>query len=248
MITRVGDPLRSELPTLFLFMDEESARMREEEKVVRIAALRFCKTKHRQQRRADGSPYWRHPQSVGKIAYGLAIRYFRAIDPIIFPNDMERAENLYLGGLMHDTIEDCGVTYEEVAQVTNIQVADLVSAVSEDHRLSIVPRRIDYANRLGLCTLDAKILKLADLVHNLSEAHDLIRSHPETARSFLRGWPASARLNINAIEPCGRTRGIHHAWKWSFAAVEAIERSLAHWRSRIKQLTQHWPGPPPGVA
>ncbi len=220
--------------------------MRAEEKAMRAVALKFCRAKHKHQKRADGSAYWRHPEAVAKIAYALALRHFRALDPIVFPNDMERAENLFLAGLLHDTIEDCGATYEEIAQLTNIQVADLVSAVSEDNRLSIVPRRIDYANRLGLSTLDAKILKLADLVHNLGDAYDLIQSAPDTARNFLHGWPSTARLNINAIDICGRTRGLHHTWKWAFAAVDSLERSIVHWRSRIKYLAKHWPGPPPG--
>ena len=75
--------------------------------------------------------------------------------------------NLIMAALLHDTIEDQGVTREEIAAQFNDDVAGLVCEVTDDKRLPKAERKrlqIEHAPNL---TPRAKILKLADKISNL---------------------------------------------------------------------------------
>jgi hypothetical protein len=75
--------------------------------------------------------------------------------------------NLIVAALLHDTIEDQGVTREEIAAQFNDDVADLVVQVTDDKQLPKAERKrlqIEHAPKL---TPRAKILKLADKISNL---------------------------------------------------------------------------------
>jgi (p)ppGpp synthase/HD superfamily hydrolase len=75
--------------------------------------------------------------------------------------------NLIVAALLHDTIEDQGVTREEIATRFSEDVADLVVEVTDDKKLPKAERKrlqIEHAPNL---TPRAKVLKLADKISNL---------------------------------------------------------------------------------
>lgn len=76
----------------------------------------FSKAKylHRNQKRLDGTPYIFHPVEVALILAKL---------------DFD--ENVIAGGLLHDTVEDCGYLLEDLKNEFNDVVAKLVDSVSE---------------------------------------------------------------------------------------------------------------------
>lgn len=73
-----------------------------------------AKDLHKDQKRKDGTPYIYHPVEVAMILAKL---------------DFD--ENVIAGGLLHDTIEDCGYTKEQMVADFNNQVFKLVDCVSE---------------------------------------------------------------------------------------------------------------------
>lgn len=76
-------------------------------------AYKTAKYLHRNQKRKDGTPYIFHPVEVALILARL---------------DFD--ENVIAGGLLHDTVEDCGYLIEEVKRDFNDTVATLVDSVS----------------------------------------------------------------------------------------------------------------------
>lgn len=97
--------------------------------------------KHIDQIDDDGQPHYEHCAKVVKIL--SAVR----------PND----ENLIIAGWLHDTIEDVGMTREDIEDFYNADVADLVWQVT----------KVD-GKFPNLHSRRAIILKFADRLHNIS--------------------------------------------------------------------------------
>ena len=77
--------------------------------------------------------------------------------------------------LLHDVIEDAGITYGELEREFGPRVADLVQAESEDKTLSWQERKQSTIRRLETALPEEKILCLGDKLSNLrSTASDRI--------------------------------------------------------------------------
>lgn len=76
-------------------------------------AYSFAFELHKEQLRKDGTPYISHPVEVAIILADLG-----------FDDDVICA------GLLHDVVEDCGVTVDQIKSEFNSKVAELVDAVS----------------------------------------------------------------------------------------------------------------------
>src|SRR5258706_8892304 len=68
----------------------------------------------------------------GKTPY--AIHLFRVVEYLRTIGD-ERDEDVLCAALLHDTIEDRGITYDTVAQQFGEEVASLVAELTNDNRL-----------------------------------------------------------------------------------------------------------------
>ena len=77
-------------------------------------AFEFAKQKHEKQVRRSGEPYIIHPVAVTEIL-----------------TDLELDEQSLAASLLHDVIEDCGVTYEELVEQFGEEVALLVEGVTK---------------------------------------------------------------------------------------------------------------------
>ena len=78
-----------------------------------VKAYEKAKELHKEQKRKDGQPYINHPVAVALILAKL-----------------EFDENVIAGGLLHDTIEDCGYTKAQMIADFNKTVFELVDCVS----------------------------------------------------------------------------------------------------------------------
>lgn len=132
-------------------------------------AYAIAKKLHYNQKRKDGTPYLSHPVEVAKILANLN-----------FDDDVICA------ALLHDVIEDCGYTLEEVAKEFNHNVSQMVDCVSAIDKAKYIFDKdniyenqnfekasieqqsfeklvaIGRENPLGFC------IKFADRLHNLS--------------------------------------------------------------------------------
>lgn len=139
------------------------------------AALAFSARAHRTQvRKGSDVPYIIHPVHVAMIlvAHGFD-------------------EDLAIAGLLHDTVEDCGVSLESIAERFGEGVAALVNAVSEqktDDGGEKRPWRVRKQGQLDhLAGADARsaALKAADALHNASATlSDLRANGPAVWKRF----------------------------------------------------------------
>jgi len=71
--------------------------------------------------------------------------------------------------LLHDTIEDTEVEYDEVVQVFGKQVADGVLALTKDFELPKKEQMADSLRRILEQSAEVRIVKMADRINNLSD-------------------------------------------------------------------------------
>lgn len=107
-------------------------------------ARRFATEAHKGQTRDDnGTPYIVHPAQVAAILSQVTD------DP-----------NVIAAGWLHDVIEDCGVTWHDLAVEFNIKVANLVKEVTNNGEGNAFP---------NLHSRDGVLIKFADRTSNLSD-------------------------------------------------------------------------------
>src|SRR5205085_3584904 len=113
-------------------------------------------TAHGEQLRASGDPYFVHPLEVAAILTDLKLDV-----PTI------------VTALLHDTIEDTHVTYEDVEQRFGKEIAELVDGVTKLSKLELFSERTKQAENFRKLLLamsnDIRVLlvKLADRLHNM---------------------------------------------------------------------------------
>ena len=122
--------------------------------VALLRAVNFAARKHTNQRRKGetAEPYVNH---VIEVADMLA-KATAAHDPV-----------LLIAGVLHDTIEDTGTTYKEIAAEYGAEVADLVAEVTDDTSLDRHERKRLQAEKVPHKSARAKMIKLADKTSNL---------------------------------------------------------------------------------
>jgi GTP pyrophosphokinase len=106
----------------------------------------FAKQNHKGQVDDDGNPYFNHPCQVANILR------------MVTDNP-----NIIASAFLHDTVEDCGVTHEELCERFNKEIADLVMEVTHegtnDNKGYYFPR---------LHSKEGIMIKFADRLSNLS--------------------------------------------------------------------------------
>ncbi len=94
-------------------------------------------------------------------------------------------------GALHDVMEDCGVTYEELAQRFTTRVADLVSHVTEhDKSLPWEERKRRYIEHFANKPWEAQAISLADKIDNFWSILLCATDHGDPWPMFKRGRDA----------------------------------------------------------
>ena len=120
----------------------------------------FSVQKHGSQKRASGDPYFSHPIEVAGIL-----------------TDFNLDDQTIVTALLHDTIEDTLVTYEEIEQAFGKDVAKMVDGVTKLSKIEAMSENERAAENLRKFLLamsdDIRVLlvKLADRLHNMRTLH-----------------------------------------------------------------------------
>ena len=153
-------------------------------------AYSFSEQCHSGQMRQSGDPYITHPLAVANI---LA--------------DMHMDHESLIAALLHDVIEDTGVTKAQISRRFGRTVADLVDGVSKLTEIEFESKAEQQAESFQKMTLamsrDIRVVlvKLADRLHNMRTLGVLA---PEKRRRIARETldiyaPIAQRLGINDI-------------------------------------------------
>ena len=120
-------------------------------------AYRYAVEHHGEQKRKDGSPYVTHPIAVAQIV----------------ADELHLDSESIVASLLHDTIEDTDVTYDDVAHEFSPTIANLVEGVSKLSRVVYTTKEEEQMENLRKMLMamsrDIRVIliKIADRTHNM---------------------------------------------------------------------------------
>lgn len=166
--------------------DQEDIKMIEK-------AYNYAKEKHFGVKRMTGEPYIEHPLNVAYIL-----------------TDIEADAATICAGLLHDVLEDCDVTKEELANTFSLEIANLVDGVTKINKLNFDTSNgssIMIATQrkilVGLCEdVRVIIIKLADRLHNMRTlwVHTEAKQKEKAIETLEILTPIAHRLGINKMK------------------------------------------------
>ena len=165
-------------------------------------ALDFALNSHQNQKRMSGEPYIIHP-------------VYTAIHLAKMKLDSETIQ----AALLHDVIEDCGVSHKELSQKFNKSIANLVDGVTKLKKLDMIStnskmvkqytkseasRSASLRKMLVAMAEDIRVvlIKLADRLHNMETLEHLsIAKRKRISRETLDIYsPIAHRLGMNEMK------------------------------------------------
>jgi guanosine-3',5'-bis(diphosphate) 3'-pyrophosphohydrolase len=188
----------------------------------------FSAKEHHGQTRRSGEPYLIHPLNVAGILADI-----RADDVSI------------VVGLLHDILEDTGVTKEDLARHFGAEVAELVDGVTKIGKFSFHSREQEQAETflkmiLGMASdLRVILVKLADRLHNMRTLEFLApEKRIEIARETLEIYaPIANRLGIGAIKGQLEDLSFQYLEPESCAELSAeVEARLKNTRGLVEEI------------
>lgn len=194
------------------FIDKLTNYSEEDRKRIEFAA-RWAEKLHRDQKRASGSPYFIHPLQVAEIIV-----------------DLNLDTDAVIGALLHDILEDTGVSRSEMQQLFGKEIENLVNGVTKISIVRAKTKSIQEAETirkmLFAMVKDIRVIliKLADKLHNMRT----LRYLPAEKRKII------ARECLDIYAPLADRLGI------SWVKVELEDLSLLHLQPDMyEQIKKH---------
>jgi GTP diphosphokinase / guanosine-3',5'-bis(diphosphate) 3'-diphosphatase len=189
-------------------------------------AYRFADEAHLGQMRGNGEPYITHPISVASLCA-----------------EWKLDAQALMAALMHDTLEDCGVSKPEIIEKFGSAVAELVDGLTKLDKLEFNTREENQAESFRKMLLamarDVRVIliKLADRSHNMRTMDDMPRAKwPRIARETLDIYaPIAHRLGLNQTYRELQDLSFRHMHPWRYGT---LSRAVHKARSRRRDLIQ----------
>lgn len=120
-----------------------------------LDAIAFAIDKHGKQVRKDAeeSAYIRHPIEVAQLLVIAGVS----------------DENVIAAAVLHDVVEDCGISVADISARFNPQIGLIVQEVSDDPALSGMARKDAQVVKVGMISAEGKLIKVADKICNLQD-------------------------------------------------------------------------------
>lgn len=187
-------------------------------------AYRLADEAHLGQMRKNGDPYITHPIAVAQIC-----------------TEWKLDAQALSAALMHDVMEDCGISKADLIERFGMPVAELVDGLTKLEKLEFHSREHNQAESFRKMLLamarDVRVIliKLADRTHNMRTMGDMPRSKwgrisSETLEIYA---PIAHRLGLNHSYRELQELAFKHLFPWRY---EILSKALNKSRNRRKDL------------
>jgi GTP diphosphokinase / guanosine-3',5'-bis(diphosphate) 3'-diphosphatase len=189
-------------------------------------AYRFADEAHLGQMRGNGEPYITHPIAVAAQCA-----------------EWKLDAQAIMAALMHDAMEDCGISKPEIIERFGAPVAELVDGLTKLEKLEFTTREENQAESFRKMLLamarDVRVIliKLADRSHNMRTMGDMPRAK----------WARISRETLDIYAPIAHRLGLNQSYRelqelsfryllpWRYATLsKAVDKA----RSRRRDLIQ----------
>jgi GTP pyrophosphokinase/guanosine-3',5'-bis(diphosphate) 3'-pyrophosphohydrolase len=191
-------------------------------------AYKFADEAHLGQRRASGEPYITHPLAVAGICA-----------------EWRLDAQAIMASLMHDTMEDCGVTKAELIERFEAPTAELVDGLTKLDKLQFSTKEESQAESFRKMLLamarDVRVIliKLADRLHNMRtmESMAAIKARRIALETLEIYAPIAHRLGLNQIYRELQELSFQYLNPWRHAALtKAIQKARGNRRDLVQRI------------
>jgi guanosine-3',5'-bis(diphosphate) 3'-pyrophosphohydrolase len=189
-------------------------------------AYRFADEAHLGQMRASGEPYITHPIAVAAQCA-----------------EWKLDAQALMAALLHDAMEDCGVTKPQLIERFGVSVAELVDGLTKLDKLQFNTREESQAESFRKMLLamarDVRVIlvKLADRTHNMRTLEDVPREkwHRIASETLDIYAPIAHRLGLNNTYRELQELSFRYLRPWRYAV---LSKGVSRARSRRRDLIQ----------
>ncbi len=154
-----------------------------------MKAATFAAKRHTDQRRkgANAPPYINHPLEVASMLADIG---------------KVQDYDVLIAAILHDTVEDVGVTLDEITELFGGTVSGYVAEVSDDKSLPKPERKRLQVEHAPHLSPGAKLIKLADKVSNVREVTDHPPHHWDLKRrqEYIQ-WGRNVVAGLRGVNP-----------------------------------------------
>ena len=193
-------------------------------------AYRYADEAHLGQLRKSGEPYITHPIAVASQCA-----------------EWKLDAQALCAALLHDAMEDCGITKTDLIERFGIQVAELVDGLTKLDKLEFNTREENQAESFRKMLLamarDVRVIlvKLADRTHNMRTMGDMPREKWERiSRETLEIYvPIAHRLGLNQTYRELQELAFKHLMPWRYKVIaKAVQRARQRRRDLMQRVQQ----------
>ena len=189
-------------------------------------AYRFADEAHLGQLRGNGEPYITHPIAVAAQCA-----------------EWKLDAQALMAALLHDAMEDCGISKPDLIEKFGAPVAELVDGLTKLEKLEFTTREENQAESFRKMLLamarDVRVIliKIADRTHNMRTMSDMPRSKwARISRETLDIYaPIAHRLGLNQSYRELQDLSFHYLRPWRYAT---LQKAVNKARSRRRDLIQ----------
>jgi guanosine-3',5'-bis(diphosphate) 3'-pyrophosphohydrolase len=193
-------------------------------------AYRYADEAHLGQMRKSGEPYITHPIAVAAQCA-----------------EWKLDAQALSAALLHDAMEDCGITKTDLIERFGSPVAELVDGLTKLDKLEFNTREENQAESFRKMLLamarDVRVIlvKLADRSHNMRTMGDMPRNKwgrisKETLDIYV---PIAHRLGLNQTYRELQELAFKHLWPWRYQVLsKAVQKARSRRRDLMKKVEQ----------
>ena len=226
-VSTVNEPTQAEAASFDALLHRLNYLNKADLKRVR-EAYKFADEAHLGQLRASGEPYITHPIAVAGICA-----------------DWRLDAQAIMAALMHDAMEDCGITKTELIERFEAPTAELVDGLTKLDKLQFSTKEESQAESFRKMLLamarDVRVIliKLADRLHNMRTmeamaSHKAARIARETLDIYA---PIAHRLGLNQIYRELQELSFKYIHPWRYAALsKAVSKARGNRRDLVSRI------------
>lgn len=137
--------------------------------------LEFANHQYQEHKTISGHPLMAHCRSVAKVAETISHKLYQDVRPDYFPDSTkDNIVTIVHGSLLHDVFNVGFCVFEQVAEITTVQIAATVADISRDNRLVETKRDMEYRGRLSQSPVASQIIATADIICTAREMLKLL--------------------------------------------------------------------------
>lgn len=137
--------------------------------------LAFAKCHYRDLRTNAGNSLIEHSKQVARQAETIAHKLYQDVRADYLPDDTkDNISAIIQGALLHDVLNVSACAFENIAEISTVQVAAMVADISRDFRMVETKRDMEFRGRVSSSPVGPQIIVLADIICTAKDLLTLI--------------------------------------------------------------------------